>query len=106
MNHYKKLGYTVPKDYFITSKKEILNKTNSSSLDKRFEFSYFNYSLAAIFIGLLLFYNLIDITPKSIEINSDSPLLSSLVSGEEITDEFIIDYYSESIVLNEYKIHK
>ena len=105
MNHYKKLGYTVPKDYFITSKKEILNKTNSSTLDRRFEFNYFKYSLAAIFIGLLL-YNLIDITPKSIEINSDSPLLSSLVSGEEITDEFIIDYYSESIVLNEFKIHK
>jgi len=105
MNHYKKLGYTVPKDYFITSKKEILNKTNSSTLDRRFEFSYFKYSLAAIFIGLLL-YNLIDITPKSIEINSDSPLLSSIVSGEEITDEFIIEYYSESIVLNEFKIHK
>ena len=105
MNHYKKLGYTVPKDYFITSKKEILNKTNSSTLDRRFEFSYFKYSLAAIFIGLLL-YNLIDITPKSIEINSDSPLLSSIVSGEEITDEFIIEYYSESIVLNEFQIPK
>ncbi|MEK9755627.1 MAG: hypothetical protein VW371_01160 [Bacteroidota bacterium] len=105
MNHYKKLGYTVPKDYFIKSKKEILNKTNSNTLDRRFEFSYFKYSLAAIFIGLLL-YNLIDITPKSNEINSDSPLLSSIVSGEEITDEFIIEYYSESIVLNEFQIPK
>ena len=101
-HHYKKLGLRVPKDYFKRSKEEILGKINPKEKQptENYNFSYY-LSIAAIFIGTLIFYNF-PLNNKNItEFDSNSPLISTIISGEEITDEYIIEFYSESIVLNE-----
>ena len=101
-HHYKKLGLKVPKDYFKRSKEEILGKINPKEKQptENYNFSYY-LSIAAIFIGTLIFYNF-PLNNKNItEFDSNSPLISTVISGEEITDEYIIEFYSESIVLNE-----
>ena len=101
-HHYKKLGLRVPKDYFKRSKVEILGKINpkEKQATENYNFSYY-LSIAAIFIGTLIFYNF-PLNNKNItEFDSNSPLISTVISGEEITDEYIIEFYSESIVLNE-----
>jgi len=101
-HHYKKLGLRVPKDYFKRSKEEILGKINPKEKQpaENYNFSYY-LSIAAIFIGTLIFYNF-PLNNKNItEFDSNSPLISTVISGEEITDEYIIEFYSESIVLNE-----
>ena len=101
-HHYKKLGLRVPKDYFKRSKVEILGKINPKEKQptENYNFSYY-LSIAAIFIGTLIFYNF-PLNNKNItELDSNSPLISTIISGEEITDEYIIEFYSESIVLNE-----
>ena len=101
-HHYKKLGLRVPKDYFKRSKEEILGKINPKEKQptENYNFSYY-LSIAAIFIGTLIFYNF-PLNNKNItELDSNSPLISTIISGEEITDEYIIEFYSESIVLNE-----
>ena len=101
-HHYKKLGLRVPKDYFKRSKEEILGKINPKEKQptENYNFSYY-LSIAAIFIGTLIFYNF-PLNNKNItELDSNSPLISTIISGEEITDEYIIEFYSESVVLNE-----
>ncbi len=101
-HHYKKLGLRVPKDSFKRSKEEILCKINLKEKQptENYNFSYY-LSIAAIFIGTLIFYNF-PLNNKNItEFDSNSPLISTVISGEEITDEYIIEFYSESIVLNE-----
>ena len=101
-HHYKKLGLRVPKDYFKRSKEEILGKINPKEKQptENYNFSYY-LSIAAIFIGTLIFYNF-PLNNKNItEFDSNSPLISTVISGEEITDEYIIEFYSESLVLNE-----
>ena len=101
-HHYKKLGLRVPRDYFKRSKEEILGKINPKEKQptENYNFSYY-LSIAAIFIGTLIFYNF-PLNNKNItELDSNSPLISTIISGEEITDEYIIEFYSESIVLNE-----
>ena len=101
-HHYKKLGLRVPKDYFKRSKEEILGKINPKEKQptENYNFSYY-LSIAAIFIGTLIFYNF-PLNNKNItEFDSNSPLISTIISGEEITDEYIIEFYSESVVLNE-----
>ena len=101
-HHYKKLGLRVPKDYFKRSKEEILGKINPKEKQptENYNFSYY-LSIAAIFIGTLIFYNFPLNNKNIIEFDSNSPIISTVISGEEITDEYIIEFYSESLVLNE-----
>ena len=102
-HHYKKLGLKVPKDYFKRSREEILGKINlkEKQSTKNYSYSYYYLSIAALFIGTLIFYNFPLNNENLAEINSNSPIISTVISGEEITDEYIIEFYSESIVLNE-----
>ena len=101
-HHYKKLGLRVPKDYFKRTKVEILGKINPKEKQptKDYNFSYY-LSIAAIFIGTLIFYNFPLNNENLTEFDSNSPIISTVISGEEITDEYIIEFYSESVVLNE-----
>ena len=104
MNHYyKKLGLKVPKDYFKKSREEILDKINLNTKQstENYNFSYYYLSIAAVFIGTLIFYNFPLKNENLTEFDSNSPIISTVISGEEITDEYIIEFYSESVVLNE-----
>ena len=102
-HHYKKLGLRVPKDYFKRSKVEILGKINPKEKQptEDYNYSYYYLSIAALFIGTLIFYNFPLNNENLTEFDSNSPIISTVISGEEITDEYIIEFYSESIVLNE-----
>ena len=102
-HHYKKLGLRVPKDYFKKSKEVILDKINPKEKQptEDYNFSYYYLSIAAIFIGALIFYNFPLNNKNIIEFDSNSPIISTVISGEEITNEYIIEFYSESVVLNE-----
>ena len=106
--HYNKLGLKVPKDYFKRSREEILCKINlkEKQSNKNHKYSYYYLSIAALFIGTLIFYNFPLNNQNLTEIDSNSPIISTLISGEEITDEYIIEFYSESIVLNEINFGK
>ena len=101
-HHYKKLGLRVPKDYFKRSKEEILGKINPKEKQptENYNFSYY-LPIAAIFIGTLIFYNFPLNNENLTEFDSNSPIISTVISGEEITNEYIIEFYSESVVLNE-----
>jgi len=101
-HHYKKLGLRVPKDYFKRSKVEILGKISPKEKQptENYNFSYY-LPIAAIFIGTLIFYNFPLNNENLTEFDSNSPIISTVISGEEITDEYIIEFYSESLVLNE-----
>lgn len=101
--HYKKLGLKIPKDYFIKSREKILDKINikKKKPSKKNNYSYYFLAMAALFIGAVILYNFPFINENLIEIDSNSPIISTLISGEEITDEYIIEFYSESLVLNE-----
>lgn len=102
-HHYKKLGLRVPKDYFKRSKIEILGKINPKEKQptEDYNYSYYYLPIAAIFIGTLIFYNFPLNNENLTEFDSNSPIISTVISGEEITDEYIIEFYSESVVLNE-----
>ena len=102
-HHYKKLGLRVPKDYFKRSKEEILDKINPKEKQptEDYNFSYYYLSIAAVFIGILIFYTIPFNNENLTEFDTNSPIISTLISGEEITDEYIIELYSESVVLNE-----
>ena len=102
-HHYRKLGLRVPKGYFKTSREEILDKINLKERQsiENYNYSYYYLSIAALFIGTLIFYNFPLNDENLTEFDSNSPIISTVISGEEITDEYIIEFYSESIVLNE-----
>ena len=87
-HHYKKLGLRVPKDYFKRSKIEILGKINpkEKQLTEDYNYSYYYLSIAAIFIGTLIFYNFPLNNENLTEFDSNSPIISTVISGEEITD--------------------
>ncbi len=103
MNHYKKLGIRVPKDYFKKSREEIIGKINlkEKKSTENYNYRYYYLSMAAVFIGTLIFYNFPLNNKNLTEFDSNSPIISTVISGEEITDEYIIEFYSESVVLNE-----
>jgi len=107
-HHYKKLGLRIPNDYFKRSKEEILDKINlkEEQLTKNYNFSYYYLSIAAVFIGILIFYTIPFNNENLTEFDTNSPIISTLISGEEITNEYIIEFYSESIVLNEINFGK
>ena len=102
-HHYKKLGIRVPKDYFKKSREEIIGKINlkEKKSTENYNYSYYYLSMAAVFIGTLIFYNFPLNNKHLTEFDSNSPIISTVISGEEITDEYIIEFYSESVVLNE-----
>ena len=97
------IKFSNTKDYFKKSKEEILDKINlkEEQLTKNYNFSYYYLSIAAVFIGILIFYTIPFNNENLTEFDTNSPIISTLISGEEITNEYIIEFYSESIVLNE-----
>ena len=84
------------------SREEILGKINlkEKQSTKNYSYSYYYLSIAAVFIGILIFYTIPFNNENLTEFDTNSPIISTLISGEEITDEYIIEFYSKSLVLN------
>ena len=94
-NHNKELGFKIPKNYFEESNNKLFdlsvnkkrNIFNSKSLSE-----FIPYSIAAIFIIGFFVINSNQKIDKNNSTIEDSVLLYSLISGEEITEEYVFDY--------------
>ena len=104
--HYKKLGFKTPKNYFQKSKDQIL-ATNINYRTKKIEYqSTFQLSIAAVFITSILYLNFSSLNTESKSFNSKSPIISTILLNEEITEEYIIDYLTDKIAENDIYIPK
>lgn len=94
-NYNKELGFKIPKNYFEESNTKLFDlsvnkKRNFSNLKSLSEF--IPYSIAAIFIiGFFVINSNQNIGNDNSTIE-DSALLYSLISGEEITEQYVFDY--------------
>ena len=106
--HYKKLGFKTPKNYFQKSKDQIL-ATNANYGTKKFEYnsrSTFQLLIAAIFITSILYLNFSSLNTESKKFSSKSPIISTIILDDEITEEYILDYLTDKIAVNEIHIPK
>jgi len=106
--HYKKLGFTTPKNYFQKSNYQILSNTINHGTNK-FEYqsrSTLQLLIAAIFITSILYLNFSSLNTESKSFSSKSPIISSILLNEEITEEYIIDYLTDKIAENDIYIPK
>ena len=104
--HYKKLGFKTPKNYFQKSKDQIL-ATNINYRTKKIEYqSTFKLLIAAVFITSILYISFSSLNTESKSFSSKSPIISSILLNEEITEEYIIDYLTDKIAENDIYIPK
>ncbi|MDA8547440.1 hypothetical protein N9K61_01750 [Flavobacteriaceae bacterium] len=104
--HFKKLGFKTPKNYFQKSKDQILG-TNINYRTKKSEYlPTFQLLIAAVFITSILYLNFSSLNTESESFNSKSPIISSILLNEEITEEYIVDYLTDKIAENDIYIPK
>lgn len=106
--HYKKLGFKTPLNYFQKSKNQIL-ATNINYQTKKNKYNYrstFQLLVAAVFITSILYFNFSKLKTEPNNFSSESPIISTILLNEEITDEYIIDYLTDKIAVNEIYIPK
>ena len=95
--HKEKLGLKIPENYFMESKDNIINK-NLNSTDKDYSFRFYQLSFAAIFIFTLVYFNYPFLESESINFETESPIISTILLDEEITEEYIIDFLTDQVV--------
>ena len=95
--HKEKLGLKIPENYFMESKENIINK-NLNSTDKDYSFRFYQLSFAAIFIFTLVYFNYPFLEVESINFETESPIISTILLDEEITEEYIIDFLTDQVV--------
>jgi len=95
--HKEKLGLKIPENYFMESKENIINK-NLNSTDKDYSFRFYQLSFAAIFIFTLIYFNYPFLESESINFETESPIISTILLDEEITEEHIIDFLTDQVV--------
>ena len=107
-HHYKKLGFKIPDNYFKEFKKKtlVLITKNNLQVNKSYSFSFYQLSIAAIIICTLVYYTFSSSNEIETNFNSDSPIISTILSDEEITEEFMIEYFAEEIVFDQIYIPK
>ena len=106
--HYKKLGFKTPKNYFQKSKDQIINSLNTKEKSSTIKniLSIYKYQIAAIFIGSLISYNFLNFKTESFEYDQNSPIIYSIISEEDISEEDILEYFTNNLAINEIKIPK
>ena len=106
--HYKKLGFKTPKNYFKESKDQIINSLNTKEKSSTIKniLSIYKYQIAAIFIGSLISYNFLNFKTESFEYDQNSPIIYSIISEEDISEEDILEYFTNNLAINEIKIPK
>jgi hypothetical protein len=95
--HKEKLGLKIPENYLKESKENIINK-NLNSTDKDYSFRFYQLSFAAIFIFALIYFNYTFLESESINFETESPIISTILLDEEITEEHIIDFLTDQVV--------
>ena len=107
-HHYKKLGLKIPYNYFKESKEKALDliTKNNSQVNENYSFSFYQLSIAAIIIFTLFYYTFFSSNEINTNFNSNSPIISTILSDEEITEEFMIEYFADEIVFDQIYIPK
>ena len=95
--HKKELGLKIPENYFKGSRENILTK-NLNSTDKKYSFRFYQLAFAAIFIFTLIYLNYPFLESESINFETESPIISTILLDEEITEEYIIDFLTDKVV--------
>jgi hypothetical protein len=95
--HKERLGLKIPENYFTESKENIINK-NLNSTDNKYSFNFYQLSFAAIFIFTLVYFNYPFLESESIDFETESPIISTILLDEEITEEYIIDFLTDQVV--------
>ena len=106
--HYNKLGFKIPQNYFKESKDQIINSSNTKEKSSTIKniLSIYKYQIAAIFIGSLISYNFLNFKTESFEYDQNSPIIYSIISEEDISEEDILEYFTNNLTINEIKIPK
>ena len=106
--HYNKLGFKIPQNYFKESKDQIINSLNTKEKSSTIKniLSIYKYQIAAIFIGSLISYNFLNFKTESFEYDQNSPIIYSIISEEDISEEDILEYFTNNLAVNEIKIPK
>ena len=106
--HYNKLGFKIPQNYFKESKDQIINSSNTKENSSTIKniLSIYKYPIAAIFIVSLISYNFLNFNTESFEYDQNSPIIYSIISEEDITEEDILEYFTNNLAVNEIKIPK
>tara|TARA_Y200000002_G_scaffold213599_1_gene176345 strand:- start:651 stop:980 length:330 start_codon:yes stop_codon:yes gene_type:complete len=106
--HYNKLGFKIPQNYFKESKDQIINSSNTKEKSSTIKniLSIYKYPIAAIFIGSLISYNFLNFKTESFEYDQNSPIINSIISEEDISEEDILEYFTNNLAVNEIKIPK
>lgn len=106
--HYNKLGFKIPQNYFKESKDQIINSSNTKEKSSTIKniLSIYKYQIAAIFIGSLISYNFLNFKTESFEYDQNSPIIYSIISEEDISEEDILEYFTNNLAINEIKIPK
>ena len=106
--HYNKLGFKIPQNYFKESKDQIINSLNTKEKSSTIKniLSIYKYQIAAIFIGSLISYNFLNFKTESFEYDQNSPIIYSIISEEDISEEDILEYFTNNLAINEIKILK
>jgi hypothetical protein len=82
---------------------------NLGLLTKKNKYNYrstFQLLVAAVFITSILYFNFSKLNTEPNNFSSESPIISTILLNEEITDEYIIDYLTDKIAVNEIYIPK
>jgi|TARA_B100001093_G_scaffold36288_1_gene31157 hypothetical protein len=106
--HYNKLGFKIPQNYFKESKEQIVSSLNTNEKNSTIKniLSTYIYPIAAIFIGGLISYTFLNFKTESFEYDQNSPIIYSIISEEDISDEDILEYFTNNLAINEIKIPK
>lgn len=106
--HYNKLGFKIPQNYFKESKDQIINSLNTKEKSSTIKniLSIYKYQIAAIFIASLISYNFLNFKTESFEYDQNSPIIYSIISEEDISEEDILEYFTNNLAINEIKIPK
>ena len=106
--HYNKLGFKIPQNYFKESKDQIINSSNTKENSSTIKniLSIYKYPIVAIFIVSLISYNFLNFKTESFEYDQNSPIIYSIISEEDISEEDILEYFTNNLTINEIKIPK
>ena len=106
--HYNTLGFKIPQNYFKESKDQIINSSNTKENSSTIKniLSIYKYPIAAIFIVILISYNFLNFKTESFEYDQNSPIIYSIISEEDISEEDILEYFTNNLAVNEIKIPK
>jgi hypothetical protein len=66
----------------------------------------YKYPIAALFIGSLILYNFLNFKTESYEYDQNSPIIYSIISEEDISEEDLLEYFTNNLAINEIKIPK